>query len=195
MYRVVVAAIAEASVDGLTGGDKQFIESLRSDKRRREVRAWRSQLRMLLRELGFESDSKKEILYNDLGAPYIVDSPLFISVSHSSTHVAVMVSDSKCAIDIESMDRDFDRVASRYVSPREHGLVDALGEAALPLIWSAKETLYKYAGRDALDMIHDLQIISVDREKSSLIGSITPHTEHITMHYSVNSRHIVVHII
>lgn len=180
MSRVEIRSIAEALeyANLLSADDREFIATLRVDKRRREVMAWRSLLRWMVEGLS------SPIRYDSVGAPYLSDSELFISVSHSRTHVAVVVSDHKCAIDIESLDRDFERVASRYSTAEERALLAGSGidpALHLALIWSAKETLYKLSGRTGLDLINDLVISEVSQ--SHIAG----------MPWFIHQNHIVVY--
>ncbi len=140
--------------------------------------------------------AQSEILYNDIGAPYIADCELFISVSHSSTHIAIIISDQLCAIDIESTERNFSRVASRYATDRELNLASQIEMShtlLLPLLWSAKETLYKFSNTEGLDLLKDLTIKDIEPNTSTLTGSITPHTTIIRMRYFLLDNHIIVH--
>ncbi len=117
--------------------------------RQREYFAWRAIVR---RAIGRDA----AIAYNAVGAPILTNYPFRITVSHCQGRVAVGISDRPCAVDIERIDRHFRRILSRYLSPEEQRL------SAHPLFpaiaWCAKETLYKYAGRQGLDLLNDLHI-------------------------------------
>lgn len=176
MSRVEILTIEEAMqyANLLSSDDHEFIATLTAERRRREVIAWRSLLRWMVGEGNYP------IRYDSVGAPYLVGSELFISVSHSRTHVAVVVSDTKCAVDIESLDRDFKRVASRYATADELTLLanTTIDPALhLPLIWSAKEAMYKLSGRQGLDLLNDLAFTAVTIEN---------------MQWQLHENHIVV---
>ncbi len=119
------------------------------DARKREYLAWRAIVR---RTIGRDAI----IAYNSVGAPILTNYPFHITVSHCQGRIAVGISDRPCAVDIERIDRNFRRVLSRYLSPKEQRL------SAHPLFpaiaWCAKETLYKYTGRQGLDLLNDLHI-------------------------------------
>ncbi len=120
-----------------------------SDARKREYLAWRAIVR---RTIGRDAI----IAYNSVGAPILTNYPFRITVSHCQGRVAVGISDRPCAVDIERIDRNFRRILSRYLTPEEqrhsaHPLFPAIA-------WCAKETLYKYAGRQGLDLLNDLHI-------------------------------------
>lgn len=119
------------------------------DARKREYLAWRAIVR---RTIGRDA----AIAYNSVGAPILTNYPFRITVSHCQGRIAVGISDRPCAVDIERIGRNFQRILSRYLTPEEERL------SAHPLFpaiaWCAKETLYKYAGRTGLDLLDDLHI-------------------------------------
>ena len=123
--------------------------------RRREAWAWRYIVR---REVGRDAD----IRYNEVGAPYIANYPVYISVSHSKGRVAVAFSNRKCAVDIEQLRRHFGTVKDYYLNNTELQIAEIypnyLAEA-----WSAKETVFKYMGRPELDFAEDIDL-SIPRD-------------------------------
>ena len=74
---------------------------------------------------------------------------------------ALVLSPERCAVDVEAVARNFDRVRSRFVSPVEERLPAAGHPLFLPAMWCVKETLYKYAGRRELDLLADLQVLEL----------------------------------
>lgn len=150
----------------LTADDMAVISELGCDKRKREQASWRNALRKLLSTFGSEW-AHTPIAYRPAGAPYLTDCPLHIGVSHTSAHAAIIVSERPCAIDIEQADRNFSRIASRYLSADEY---KKYGDTLLPEAWCAKETLYKISGRNGLELTSDLQITTSDND--TLTGAI-----------------------
>lgn len=118
-------------------------------RRRAEFLTWRTMVR---KELGREV----RIGYDGCGAPRMVGREGFLSVSHCPVRVAVCLSDSPCAVDIEAEERDFGRVADRYMVEAERGLCDERWWPAA--VWCAKEALYKYARRKEVDFMRDLRV-------------------------------------
>ncbi|WP_234025736.1 4'-phosphopantetheinyl transferase superfamily protein [Alistipes sp. Marseille-P5061] len=135
-----------------------------SARRRSEYLTWRTLVR---RELGRDA----VIGYNGVGAP-VVTSPegYFIGVSHCRERVAVCISRQRCAVDIESVSRNFGAALARCMTPRERTLStdERLGAA----LWCAKEALYKYAGRRELELQRDVQVLGVDFEAGRIVGRI-----------------------
>ncbi len=200
MLRVVITTIERVvgELDTLNGADLlppsdiAYIESVTAQRRRDEIRAWRWLLRQTLLEMGYKEDSRKEINYNRYGAPYLAGSQLHFSVSHSRSHVAIIISDKACAIDIESLDRNFDRASARYITNAERDILASANIETtlhLPLAWSTKETLYKLSGHNSLDLLSDLRIVGASA--NTIIGEILD-SEPTTMSWQTTDRHMVV---
>ena len=163
--RIVIEPIAaEATLrESATAEDLAFVEQFGSVSRRCEVLAWRSIVR---REVGCDV----EIAHDEYGAPTLNKPDTHISVSHSRDRVAVLFADGECAVDIESADRDFGRVATRYLSSEEQQLAEQ--NALYAEMWCAKETLYKYYKKGGLDFVKDISIAAFDIDGGVLRCSI-----------------------
>ena len=94
----------------------------------------------------------------------------YISVSHSAERVAVMFSHTRCGVDIEAIDRNFARVASRYITPEERATAEAdFAEGVFEaVVWSAKEAIYKYGNTQGVDFTADLLLVGHDKELCTL---------------------------
>ena len=132
--------------------------------RAREYLAWRAIVR---REVGRDA----RIGYDAVGAPVLENYPYRLAVSHGAGRVAVGISDARCAVDIERTDRNFSRILSRYLTPEEQQLSTHPHFPAVA--WSAKETLYKYAGRREVDLLRDLHIEGIAFPASEAGGPAT----------------------
>lgn len=139
------------------------------------------------RELGADVT----IDYNENGAPILLNRTEHISVSHSADFVGVIISDDRCAIDIERLDRNFERVASRYIRPEEQSL--SQDERLAAILWCAKETLYKYANESGLDLLRDLRILNLDIDQGRLLGQIKDYPP-VMMHIELHSDNAIVYI-
>ena len=161
---VIEQIVAEETLrEGATVADLRAVEQFASASRRREVLAWRAIVR---RELG----ETVAISHDEYGAPRVDVPNLYISVSHSRDRVAVLFADRRCAVDVESAERDFCKVASRYLSDKECQIAQQYGLYAE--MWSAKEALYKYHRKGGLDLVRDITISSYEPGSGVLKGSI-----------------------
>lgn len=145
----------EEAAGWVTDEELRWAATFGSERRRREYLSWRAVVR---RRLGREV----EIAYNEVGAPYLVGRSEYLSVAHGADRVAVVIADHAVGIDIERLDRRFEQIRSRYLTPAEEQLSgDPLFLAAA---WCAKEALYKLAGERALSLRDDLHLLAYDGE-------------------------------
>ncbi len=152
--------------DWLTGEERQRAAQLTAPRRRSEFVTWHA---LFHRHFGMD----KVVDYTPEGAPFVVGSRMYIGVSHSARNVALVASDRPCAVDLESPDRNFARILSRYLSPDEQHLAT---DPRWPAIaWCAKETLYKLARTQGLRLVEDLRICSVDMPRARLSARILDH--------------------
>lgn len=156
--------LSEAELLVLSGeADRCVVSGFTLEKRRREALMWRYIVR---RELGEDT----VIEYDENGAPQLLNRDEYIGISHSADFVAVIISQSRCAVDIERLDRNFERVTARYIRPEERILSN---DKRLPAaIWCAKETLYKFAGKRGLDLLRDVKVHEVDLEEGFMVGQV-----------------------
>lgn len=158
-----MAQLEELEVSA-TAEELQSVAFFSSCSRRRDRLAWRA----LLRE---SQGEQVEVGYKESGAPIILNSPYkYISVSHSRTHVAIALSHTPCGVDIESLDRDFSKVASRYLCHEERALCHE--EWWLAAVWCAKETLYKVAQRKGVDLLSGLRVEALDCAASVIVARV-----------------------
>ncbi len=98
-------------------------------------------VRHLLAEFGYTDD---DLFYDDNGKPHLKDGK-HISISHSFTFSAIIVSDQEVGIDIEKQREKIKIIAHKFV----HYEFDYLDKDAedyiqkLTVIWGIKESLYK----------------------------------------------------
>ena len=162
MRRVIVEPIpwAYACCDTLiTAEDVASASRFQNERRRNEHLAWR---RVVRRELG----RGVTISYNEVGAPQVDTPNTYISVAHGAGCVAVAISDQRIGVDIESTERNFGKVSSRYMSNVEQQLCsDETWEAA---VWAAKEALYKLYGKEGVELRDELCIEEYNAQNKQL---------------------------
>ena len=163
--------------------DLQSVEEFTSASRRAERLAWRRVLRRVAPDAVVE--------YEPSGAPLLKNSPFaHISVSHSRTSVAVALSHSRCGVDIESLDRNFEKIARRYTTPEERAL--CAEEWWLAAAWCAKECAYKIMGREGVDFLCDVTLCAVDTSARTIACCATGE-EYVLRYAFVGEREIVAY--
>ena len=164
--------------------ERCMVAGFGSERRRRESLMWRHIVR---RELGDDV----RIGYNENGAPQLLNRNEYIGVSHSADFVAVIISTERCAVDIERLGRNFERVAARYIRPEEQTL--SRDERLAAVLWSAKEALYKYSEESGLDFLRDVRVLEVDFERAAILGQIKDNPP-VRMQLKFHSDNVVVYI-
>lgn len=140
------------------------LASLRTEKRKQEWLA----TRVLLREL---LDEEVSIAYHSNGAPFLLNMPLNISITHTNGYVAVLLQEKPFAgIDIEERSERVLRIRSRYMNEKEEEAVSRANEPEHLLIyWCAKETLFKMIGQEGVDFQTHLHISPFTYSKSGVL--------------------------
>jgi 4'-phosphopantetheinyl transferase len=161
-------------MDQLTTLEKEQFFKFNHPKRQREFVATR-----ILRHsiFGF-----KHIHYNAIGAPYIYDAG-FISISHSDNLIGIAVNEGfQIGFDLENNSDKAKRIHSKFLNQKERIIFDTEDELEMTKCWSAKETLYKLAGRNFIDFKDE---ILLDKNNSNeLTGRIInpEETLEVTLH-------------
>lgn len=169
-----------------TAEELELVQGITAPSRRAERLAW---LRVLRKVLG----EKYRIGYTEQGAPRIFDSEYnHISVSHCRDKVAVMLCQRPCGIDIELANRDFQRIASRYINPRESSLGRCDDWQAI--LWCAKEALYKMRQRVGINFLSDVEILSHDNSAQQMEARID-HLQGLIVRYRrIDKNHILAYL-
>jgi len=105
-------------------------------------------VRHLLAEAGYKDH---DLYYNEVGKPHLHDGK-HISITHSYTFSAIIVSDQAVGIDIEKQRDKILRIAHKF-TPLEEYLTLNTSEARvrkLTIVWGAKESIYKLYSRSGL---------------------------------------------
>lgn len=145
----------EEALKRYIGGDSfPVLQQFTNTKRRLEWLAARCCLKML----GI-TDS---IVYAPSRRPFLSNGRMHISISHSFPLVTVIASNQFfVGIDIESLNRDYVRIADKYLTLGEKSWVNFDNAKQLSLIWSAKEALYKLLGMEGLNSFVDMTTLPI----------------------------------
>ena len=140
-----------------------------SEKRKKEYLAVRVAMKKML---GIE----KIIIYDTDGKPALSDQSFQVSISHSANWIAVMAHPTRSVgIDIEVPTVKIKKLYKRFLSETEQKeLSNGEHLNQLMLAWSAKETLFKIIGMEAVDFAKQLRIFPFKVDEN---GTFT--SEHI----------------
>ena len=185
MVKLVVEAIPPVYLccDALiTASDVASASRFQNDSRRREHLAWR---RVVRSELG----RGVVIDYNEVGAPVVNTPNTHISVAHGAQSVAVAIANEPVGVDIESLDRNYERIKSRFMSPAEEALSDI--EEWPAMVWTAKEAIYKLYGKREVDLTEDIHITGLNTETMTLSAEVRD-TKGIVVEVRIIDNNVVV---
>ena len=137
----------------LSGNSTTRLNSMKSQLHQRGFLS----IRHLLKEVGY---SDADLIYDEFGKPHLKNGK-FISITHSFTFTAIIVSDKfHVGIDIEKQREKILKIAHKFTPFEEYKTianVDAL-ISKLTIVWGAKESLYKIYGKKKLLFLHHIYI-------------------------------------
>ena len=149
----------EESLENLTKG----IELTEQSKKR--VDAMKSilhqqgfmSIRQLLKQAGYVDT---DVFYDEFGKPHLKDKN-YLSISHSFTFTAIIISEKKpVGIDVEKQRDKIVKIAHKFTPIEEYNTIanhEAL-VSKLTIVWGAKESLYKIYGKKKLQFLHHIYI-------------------------------------
>ena len=165
-------------LDQLTDQEKERFFSFKHIKRKREFVATRI---LRHRLFGFE-----HIHYDEHGAPFI-EKEGYISISHGPGVVGIAICKKfKIGLDIEPKRVLALSLQAKFLSEKEKSSFDILSEDEMTKVWSAKEVLYKLAGRKKI--LFKEQLLLEKRTNENWKGTILNPQETINVEL-----HIFVH--
>ncbi|GGB88594.1 4'-phosphopantetheinyl transferase family protein [Dyadobacter sediminis] len=130
----------------LTPADEKLLFEKKTDVRRQEWLA----CRILIKNI---TSVDPEITYDHNRKPHMVGSKQHISMSHSGEYACVYVSETKkTGIDIQKLKPSISKGADYFLHEAEMNWVDVENNLLLHIIWSAKESAFKFAGNPDLDL-------------------------------------------
>ena len=149
-------------LDQLTDAEKERFTTFNSTQRRLEYVATRV---LRHRIFGFE-----HIHYDKNGAPFIKGEG-YISISHTKNQVGIAFSKKHAiGLDLEIIQVKAKKVCTKFLNTDEILSLDTNSDLEMTKAWSAKEALYKIAGRKELNFKSDLHLEKVT--ESEWIGKI-----------------------
>ncbi|PHS51652.1 MAG: 4-phosphopantetheinyl transferase [Lutibacter sp.] len=135
----------------LTKSSKKRVLSMKSELHQRGFLS----VRHLLKEAGY---SDFDLYYTENGKPHLNDKK-YISITHSFTFSALIISDKEAGIDIEKNREKIKIIQHKFVN-FERGFINKDDDdiAQLTVIWGAKESLYKIYPFGGLTFKNDIDI-------------------------------------
>lgn len=156
--------------------EEGYLKSIKHPPRRLQWLASRLLIRRIMNPAG-------QILmeWDKRGKPHLLNYDSEITISHSGDYAAVLVSDRPGGVDIEERTNKINRISHKFIHDEEESLAASTEE--LIIVWSAKESLFKYKGGGGIDFRQHMRIKKIDR-KSQLIHA--DYLKNTHEHYEIN---------
>lgn len=134
-------------------GEKERLDGFRSKARKIEFLSVRILLKALIGVCG-------PIVYSDKQKPFLHQNDYRISITHSRTLTAIMLSKTKkVGIDLEYMSHKISKVAHKFINVDEFITPDEdRKKYHLYIHWCAKEALYKLCDKQDINFLNNLTI-------------------------------------
>ena len=164
----------------LTRNSKERLKGMKSDLHQKGFLS----VRQLLKEIEYSDD---DLMYDGYGKPHLKNGK-FISITHSFTFAAIIISDDKpVGIDIEKRRDKILKIAHKFTTIESYKSIanhDAL-ISKLTIVWGAKESLYKIYGKKKLLFLDNIYIDDFSFETDITQGRILYEgkTDEYTIHF------------
>ncbi len=168
----------------------QTYQTISSESRKKEWLA----TRLLVKEL---LGHWPTISHYPSGQPFIENSPLAISISHSHDMAGVLLGTNKqLGLDIENESRNIEKVLNRFLSKIEYQQIKDATMQLKILYWCTKEAVYKAMGTNNIEfskriIIKEVHTIAPYNSIKALFIDNTAQKE-IMLHYLVTHGNIIV---
>lgn len=169
------------SLADLSMADKEIVSQKINGRRQKEWLA----ARCLVKEI---IPSPSEIFYNKHGKPILESGDYAISISHSERYAAVLLSkEDKAGVDIQKIKPDIGKGIDYFLNNQEQLWVDNTDFILLNILWSCKESVFKYVSSHALDVRNQIFCNAFEPQTNGMIEVIVRDENHetISIHYEV----------
>jgi phosphopantetheinyl transferase len=125
----------------------------------------------------------------DTRKPFLPDEQYHFSISHCGDYAAAIVSkDRRVGIDIEIPTEKIAGIMYKFLSAKEHELFhliqpDKSRMAFATLLWSVKESVFKWYGGGGVDFRREIQLKQQHEEKETIDCFFSINKTELTVHY------------
>jgi len=125
----------------------------------------------------------------DTRKPFLPDEQYHFSISHCGDFAAAIVSkDSRVGIDIEIPTEKISKIMYKFLSAKEHELFHLIqpDNDRIPfstLLWSAKESVFKWYGDGGVDFRREIQLKKQHEGSETIESFFSKNNTELTVHY------------
>jgi phosphopantetheinyl transferase len=166
----------------------------------REIKHWHKRLqhlagRLLLKEL-YPGFPVQMIQVADTKKPFLENEPFHFSISHCGDYAAAIVSKThRVGVDVELLNPKIEQIQHKFIYAEEFEMLNKQyqlnAEAApmandqcLTLIWSVKESVFKWWGRGEVDFKKDIVLKSITGSPDQgIVHTVFKNEVELDIHY------------
>ncbi|HWR33175.1 MAG TPA: 4'-phosphopantetheinyl transferase superfamily protein [Chitinophagaceae bacterium] len=125
----------------------------------------------------------------DTRKPFLPDEQYHFSISHCGDYVAAIVSkDSRVGIDIEIPVERISKIMYKFLTAKEHELFHLIepDKDRIPfatLLWSAKESVFKWYGTGGVDFRKQVQLMKLHEDNETIDCFFSKNNTELVVHY------------
>jgi phosphopantetheinyl transferase len=127
----------------------------------------------------------------DTRKPYLPNEQYHFSISHCGDYAAAIVSsDQRVGVDIEIISEKVEKIKNKFLTQNEQLLLSlssndlvAIGAGLPTLLWSAKESVYKWFGDGGVDFRKHIQLEGLHEHDGTIIGHFAKTKHELIIHY------------
>ncbi|HNR15619.1 MAG TPA: 4'-phosphopantetheinyl transferase superfamily protein [Chitinophagaceae bacterium] len=130
----------------------------------------------------------KLIQVADTRKPFLMDEQYHFSISHCGDYAAAIVSrKQRVGIDVELVTEKISRIKDKYLHEDEQvlfGITETtLDLQLLTVLWSAKESVFKWYGNGNVDFKKHIQLFNARKEKQTIDCFFSKSESELVIHY------------
>lgn len=147
----------------LSSYDSGIYNTKKNDLRKKEWLACRNLIKSML-------NKNLEIIYDLNGKPYLADNQYQISISHSGEYACVYLDKFKSiGVDVQQLKPTLEGGKDFFVNETENDWVNCHDNVIMHIIWSVKESVFKYCGINELNIKKDITVYPFESNQNSNI--------------------------
>lgn len=152
----------------LSSSEINLFNSFKFEKRKLQWLAYRHSLKSLLK------NNYNSIVYDENGKPFIENSKINISVSHSADFSCAIISDNKnVGIDIETKKHSAEKIKEKFLNKNEIFYINSQNDNTLYLkYWCAKESIYKSLEKNYTIFLKNIEIENFSNKELTTFAKI-----------------------
>ena len=143
----------------LDNSSKQILDLKKKEIHKKQFLAIRNILELM-------SSEKYLVSYSELGKPYL-NSKKNISVTHSGSYAALIVSDKQVGIDLEEFGEKIKKIEKKFLDVELNYPID-LCTSNLLVYWNIKESIFKSLENKPMDFRQNIIVLPLEKENNKV---------------------------